>query len=447
MLGARLGEELADVFKAFDRVEDRLPFVVDHEELGEALLVVSELQTRTNALLARVGSAARVNGTAMHSGQRSVGQYVAARTNRRAVDIDRAVRRARWLRDFPIFEAAHGATLADDHVDYLKKHCDADFDMHCKLVGDQQFFIDTAATCSFEGFVEACDYWKIHIDPDGKEPVDQIEKSRLSIRKGSGGRGLLDGECDAITRLELETAVEHEAEKLRREDKANNVERSDSQRRMAALANLVKRGFARADGSFPVPLGNIVMSQKVAEWALATLAGSEPGDTVPVHPTDVNGRCELIDGTPIHPFLAVVALGLAGPGGTIPAANLRRYILDADSRLLDVSVNARSFPEWMRTAALVQSRGRCATHGCDNPHHWLQIDHVQPVAAGGETRPDNADPLCWPDNHAKAATTGHIPWRDKTPPQRRKPRPRGTTNNDSDDSDDDSDDTDHRDRF
>ena len=125
-------------------------------------------------------------------------------------------------------------------------------------------------------------------------------------------------------------------------------------------------------------------------------------------------------------------LGLVGPNGAIPAAKLRRYILEADSRVLDVSVNARSFPEWMKTAVHVQSRGRCETHGCEAPHHWLQTDHIDPVDNGGETRWDNAQNQCEPDNQAKAASTGHTPWRDRPPPPRHKPRPRGSTNCDDD---------------
>ena len=111
-----------------------------------------------------------------------------------------------------------------------------------------------------------------------------------------------------------------------------------------------------------------------------------------------------------------MSTGVANP------ATLRRYVLDADSRVLDVSVNARSAPEWMRTAAIVQSRGQCDQHGCDAPHSWLQMDHVNPVDNGGETRFDNIQPGCRPDNQAKGATTGHIPWRDQPVPARRNPR-------------------------
>lgn len=412
-----------DIAKALDDIDQRRDFIVDRTELGDAMCTVVELGHRVSSLQARLGLQCTNNNVAVESGHRTMGQYVAARTNSQAVVIDRKVKRAKWLRDFPVLEAAHGHELTDAHVDYLRKHLDGTYDTHTALVHDQQFFVDTAATCSFPGFVQACDYWLAHIDPDGKEPIDQIDKAFFRVGKGRGGRGDLKGQCDAVTAQAINTVVEHEAEKLRRLDKTNGVERTDGQRKMAALATLVTRGFAREDGTYPVSLGNIVMSQKVLDWALGTLNGDiEPTDTVPVHPTDIDRRCELIDGTPIHPFLAVHALGLINSNGVANPVNLRRYILDADSRVLDVSVNARIFPDWMRTAALIQSRGHCEQKGCDAPHHWLQIDHVDPVANHGPTQFDNAQTGCRPDNQAKGATTGHTPWRNQTPPPRRNPR-------------------------
>ena len=430
-LNSLLQDEFTDINKALDVIEDRLPFIVDQAELGDALCRATELGHRADALQARIAHSCTVNKVPAVNGQRTVGQYVAARTNSRSFEIDRFTKTTKWLRDFPRLEAALGNELTLAHVEQLRK-LDTNFDAHMKLRGDQRFFIDTAATCSFSGFLEACEYWRVHIDPDGKEPTEQIEKSRFKIKKGVGGRGEFTGQCDAVTADKLNTAINHEAEKIRQADKKNGIERTAGQRNTAALLALVERGFAREDGSFPVPLGNIVMSLEVAQWALATLAGCEPGDRVPVHPTDVDGRCELIDGTPIHPFLAVQALGLITADGALHPANLRRYVMEADSRVLDVSVNARSFPEWMRTAAHVQSRGQCETKGCDAPHHWLQIDHVQPVHHDGETRFDNAEPLCAPDNQAKGASPNQTPRRTQPSPPRRVRRTSAPADDDPD---------------
>jgi hypothetical protein len=174
------------------------------------------------------------------------------------------------------------------------------------------------------------------------------------------------------------------------------------------LFSLTERGFQRKDGTHPVPLINLVMSLKVAEWARRQLL--EPSnEPVPVDPTDIDGRCELIDGTPVHPLLVAATTALF----QLDAPTLRRYLFDADSRLLGVSVNARGFPEWQRTGHLVQSRGQCDTPGCDAPHNWLQID---PVDNGGKTEFRNGQPQCGADNGAKGASTGHTAWRDRPPP-------------------------------
>jgi len=440
-----LSDGFTDVTKGLDAIRDRVDFVVDRTDLGDGLLDAVALRNQVDALVAQLGLAATNNLVAAEDGQRTIGQYVAARTNNPSVEVNRLTNLAKWLRDFRTLGAAFGGELSAAHVSYLRKHLDNSFETRIKLMGDQQFFVDTAATCSFKGFTQACDYWLVIIDPDGKEPIDQINKSSFRIGKGQGGRGELSGTCDAVTGQEIRSAVEREAERLRRADKEAGIDRTDAQRHMAALHALVVKGSARQDGTHPTPLGNIVMSQKVAEWALESLRNHEAGEFgdltdpdafVPVAPNDVDGRCELIDGTPIHPFLAVAALGLICPNGSINTVTLRRYVMQADSRLLDVSVNTRIFPEWMRSAAFVQSRGQCETFGCDAPHHWMQADHIHPTAHGGQTSFEQVQTQCRPDNQAKGATPGLKAWRDREPPPRRNHRnQQPAANTDSDDND------------
>ena len=422
-----------DTAKAVDGIEERLAFIVDQAELGAAVCESVELLHRVQGLTARIAAAASRNNVESDNGQRTMGQFVAARTNAEGAVVNRLMRSVRWLRDFPILEAAFGAQLTDAHVRHLRKHCDATFDAHQRLLIDQQYFVDQAIALTFEDFKHACAYWLAHWDPDGKEPVDQIDKTSLSLRKGRGGRLEVKGQVDALRGQALETAVNHRADQLRIEDMRNGAERTDSQRRMAALVELACRGAARDDGTHPVPLINLVMSQKVAEWTQGVLGGTiAPGDTVPVSFDDVDGRCELIDGKPVHPFLAAMVLGHYG-FDTVGQPKLRRHVMDATSRVIDVSVNARNFPDWMRTASLIESRGRCTTAGCEAPHHWIQTDHVHPVAAGGPTQLQNAQAMCRPDNQAKAATVGHLRWQDRRPPPRHRPRARGAATADPDD--------------
>ena len=76
-----LHSEFTDINKALDAIEDRLPFIVDQNELGDAICRATELGHRADALKARIAQSCRSNNVAAANGQRTVGQYVAARTN------------------------------------------------------------------------------------------------------------------------------------------------------------------------------------------------------------------------------------------------------------------------------------------------------------------------------------------------------------------------------
>ena len=381
------------------------------------------------------------NGVADSIGVRTIGQYVAARTNSTSKGTNQDATLARWLRDFPLFsEALERRDLTVEHLQYVRSKLDNDRTHHA-LKDDQQFFADLGSSLDFKGFETACEYWTAHVDPDGEEPLDQLEKSGVNIKVGFGGRTTITINSDAVSGSAFARMIEHETCKIRKRDLADGIERTDGQRRHAAAFALAERGFRRQDGFHPIPLFTIVMSQTVAEWTLHKLANPkchcEQCESVPVHPTDVDRRCELINGQPIHPLLVAAVLGL--PAFDTPA--LRRYVMDAKSRILDHSYNARTAPEHLRTASHIEHRGQCSMPGRGVPHAWLQIDHVDPVDNGGETRLGNVEPKCEPDNLAKGATTGHTAWKDRPPSPRHRPKRQQdrSSNNDDDPDDDDSD--------
>jgi len=132
--------------------------------------------------------------------------------------------------------------------------------------------------------------------------------------------------------------------------------------------SLLVDGAARPDGTHANPLVNIVMSERVAQWAAAKMRGEDVGDP-PIDAFDLDGRCELIDGTAIHPLLVAATCGF----WQWSPSDLRRYVMAADSRIVDYSYNARVAPEHLRTAVLIQDRGQCVVQGCDAPHTWMQI--------------------------------------------------------------------------
>ena len=109
---------------------------------------------------------------------------------------------------------------------------------------------------------------------------------------------------------------------------------------------------------------------------------------------DVDGRCEFIDGTPVHPAYALVML---------MTSRIRRQVLTAKSQTLDASTEARLFPDWMKQIRLVEARGQCETAGCDALFEWLRADHHKPFSKTQLTRLEDLRAICNPDNQTKGA--------------------------------------------
>jgi hypothetical protein len=86
--------------------------------------------------------------------------------------------------------------------------------------------------------------------------------------------------------------------------------------------------------------------------------------------------------------------------GLLLAGKLRRTIMTAESRVMDLGHDVRFFTKAQRNALLVQSRGQCVD-GSQAPFAWLQADHVHPHSKGGPTNLANGAMRSRPDNHAK----------------------------------------------
>ena len=199
---------------------------------------------------------------------------------------------------------------------------------------------------------------------------------------------------DPLTGAILVEQLGQEENALLGEDQENNAIRTATQRRAAAFASLLERGAGRTEATSK-PLVHVIMSLSVLQNALAQLA-KEPHeqDFVSVlDPNDPDGRCELSDGTPLHPKYALVLL---------MQARIRRQVLEAKNNTLDASLPTRLFPTWMKHIKLVDTRGQCETAGCDAAVHWLQADHHKPRSKQGETALHNLTMLCAPDNKAKS---------------------------------------------
>ena len=360
------------------------------DEILVAFAEVQELRNQVDALAGQIAVAAETSGAIYGDRARTAGIWAGANTNASPARVRGDVRLTRWLFDYPEFRAAYACgEISRQHVEAFRV---AERPVIRRELFDcQEMLVQFARDLSLDDFNKALQYWINAADPDGVIPDEQVKNSRLRLRRRRDGSGTVEGDLDPLLMTQLYEAVEREMKRLRAHDQETGVRRTNAQLRVAALAALIERGAARSDGSTGNPLFKIVMGERLAEQLL--LAQADPDTPITPSFDDPDFRCEFIDGTPVHPKLAQALLGVA---------EFRRMILTAKPRDLDVSVNSRAFPQWMRDAALVTTRGACSEHGCDAEFHWLHMDHRKPRSKGGQTSFRNLDPLCSAANRAKS---------------------------------------------
>ena len=101
--------------------------------------------------------------------------------------------------------------------------------------------------------------------------------------------------------------------------------RTPTQRQGSGLVKLMVRGNQHGGDSSITPLIHVVIGQELAETITQQLADGVPVSVEPDH-DDLNRRCELDDGTPIHPRLAATALAVGRFVGSCSTANRDRLM-------------------------------------------------------------------------------------------------------------------------
>ncbi len=363
-------------------------------ELGERCLSLQNARQRLDGLIAVGIAEAERAGVAANAGVRTMAQYIASRTHA-SPDALRADQRVGvWVGQFAQLEHAMlNGTLSRQHVDLLRRT--DNIRVFAAMQRDQALFITLAGDLEWKSFKNCIKYWLLVNDPDGPNPEDHETDNTCTITTDTAtGRVKLTLDLDPLSGGKLKQALADEENALFQQDQENGTIRTASNRRAEAAANLVERGAGRSETNAK-PLIHVVMSLKVLLHALAQMAKdpSEQDFVSVLDPNDVDGRCELMDGTPIHPKYALVLL---------MQARVRRQVLSAKSKTLNASVRTRLFPQWMKDIKLVETRGQCETAGCDALVHWLQGDHRTPYSATQETTLAELDMLCRPDNLAKS---------------------------------------------
>ena len=363
------------------------------DELGARSVVLTKARCQLDGVIASSILEADRAGVAAKAGTRTMAQYVSARTHAAPASVRGDERVGRW--------ASSLATVEDAMLDgrLSRQHCDHLRRLENQRVAeamrrDQHLFVEWARDLEWKSFESACAYWLKVNDQDGAEPEDEAAENSLVVRRQPDGRVKGSFDLDPITGEIVMQQISTEEAALFSEDEERRFPRTVSQRRTQAFANLVRRGAGRTTNSAK-PLIHVVMSLRILENAIAQLAKdpSEQDFTSMLDRNDPDGRCELIDGTPVHPKYALVLM---------MQARVRRQVLGAKDVTLDASYETRLFPDWMHHIRLVETRGQCAVAGCDAHHSWLHRDHKQPRSKQGPTTLANLDNLCGADNRFKS---------------------------------------------
>ena len=341
---------------------------------------------------ALVCSGLAASNVAAVDGRRTLTSTVAASTGRapRSVRADLGV--GRWLIDYPVFAEAFAAgEISDAHVRALRRAENPRTRPH--LGPAQEYLSQAARSLPWADFQTVLRYWELGADPDGQEPAEQHRNRSCAHTTNADGTATGRFHLDPLAGAAFTQAMDTIVQRLWRHDQDAGSTRTTAQRRADAFIELITSGSSD-------PLVHIVMSEQVAEdllhdTATATEgpgAGSREPAPCRLDPENIDGRCETINGTPLHPHWAAAILTIA---------RFRRLIFGTDNEILEHGRRTRTFPAQLKQALLVRARGRCQEPGCDAPLAWLQADHRIPWARAGPTDAANGQILCAKQNKLK----------------------------------------------
>ena len=376
------------------------------EQLNRLLLRECELVSQAQGLQMAAIQEAENAAMSVRYGNRILTTHLAKHTHQPAKALGSARSIAIWLNDFPLLhEALIAGHISRSHVMELKS-IDSPR-VHHLLVRDQNMLIEAAREVVWTDWTKVVAYWLNAADPDG-ELTDSTDPSYgMRVRTKANGDVTITILLDPVTGEAFLTMHDIEVKKLETAEREalnenpNAPVTSHVQKNLDALLRLMVRGWRREDGSYPDFLVNIIMSEKVAEDLLARTYGhTDPnGDNpldidpfeLPIAWDDIDGRCETIRGTPIHPKHAL---------GVLLAGKMQRMVMTANNKVINHGQDKRLFTKTQRNALLVQQRGQCNL-GTQSPFRWLEADHICPHSKGGPTDLGNGQMINGAENKAK----------------------------------------------
>jgi hypothetical protein len=257
---------------------------------------------------------------------------------------------------------------------------------------------DNDLPCTVEELRTQAAIWRVFLDQDGTEPVEDRAMNRRAFGPGSynSGDGLVHGRYAILPEIHAKlgrvfdacltpkttpTFLPHPDD----EDPApsRTDDRTPDQQRHDVFAAMID-GFAR---STEVP----------------TIGGASPTVLVTITTDDLtDGGPGFIDlgGPTSHP----VPLSGRAVRQMICTGGTQHVTLTPDGNIIQLGSEQRCFTPAQRRAITTRDGG-CIIPGCTIPAAWCEIHHVTPHAHGGPTHPANGVLLCW-YHHRTIDTSG-----------------------------------------
>ena len=363
----RMSMGVEELTGAIDSLLDQDPHALSDAQLHELVVTLQRQRHRLAAVAANALAVWDQRMVWVDDGSRSAAARLANETSSSTSSARAELRRARQLHSMPKTASALGSgDLSPDHVDLIGKANqpwrDAVFASH------EESLVEQCLGLRFHDARKVVDYWCQRADATAAEELAdrQRQAAHLDVSSTLDKTVVINGVLDPVGG----SIVSDELTRLERElylaDKRNEVTRTASQRRAAALVEMARRSaVAPSDGRRPKPLFTVLV-----------------GDETFSH------LCELANGTVIAPGQLLDWVG---------EADLETVLFDGPSTVISVS-HRRTFTGALRRAIEVRDRRCQHTSGCDVPYNQCDVDHIVPHAAHGETSQFNGKLECPPHN-------------------------------------------------
>jgi len=292
------------------------------------------------------------------------------------------LRRSKQLQEMPATAAAVAeGSLSPEHVDLLGRANRSH--RRERFAQDEETLVAACKPLLFDDAIRAVAYWRNRADADGSGDAtatkqrDRAADAHLHASETLDGTTVINGVLDPIAGEIFRNELDRLEHVLYLADKAAGSERTNAQRRAAALVEMASRSASMPDNA------------------------RRPKPLFVVHVGDETARrlCEFAGGTVLQPEELK---------DWVDDALMETFLFDGPSVVLTAS-QKRTFTGKLRSA--IQARDRRCQHpsGCTVPATKCDINHIVAWSEGGTTDQFNGDPECPPHNRHSDKHDHHKP--------------------------------------